>query len=308
MIPALVSTGSRGPRWLLILPVAAAVALPMVTPAGAAPGTSSGEHLRRALTFHASFDRGPEADFALGDRVLYSAPAMVKRDGIKAGLPGNGDVSIVNGEGRFGAGLRFHRKSAGMIFYEAARNVAYRTNGWDGTVSFWLSLTPDEDLEPGYTDPIQITPRAWNDAAFFVEFTKDEKPREFRLGAYADFKVWNPANRDWGKIPFEEKPLVKVERPPFRRDQWTHVVFTFRNYNTGRNDGVTALYLNGRRQGSLGARRQTFTWDPGKTMVMLGLSYIGRFDELALFNRALTDEEVAAVHQLPDGIRSLGKL
>lgn len=193
-----------------------------------------------------------------------------------------------------------------MVFFKAAGNSGYKPAQWSGTVSFWLRLTPDEDLAPGYTDPIQITSKGWDKAAFFVEFTKDEKPREFRLGAYADFEVWNPDNRDWNSIPFHEKPLVKVVNPPFQRDVWTHVAFTFENYNTGKPDGDTRLYLNGEMRGVLAPRRQTFTWDLEKAMIMLGLSYAGHWDELAIFNRALNEAEVAALFQLPKGIASLG--
>jgi hypothetical protein len=38
---------------------------------------------------------------------------------------------------------------------------------------------------------------------------------------------------------------------------------------------------------------------------MLGLSYIGLFDDLAVFDRALTEAEVAQVYRLEGGIRSL---
>src|SRR5205085_8640797 len=123
-------------------------------------------------------------------------------------LPASGVVGRVAG-GKFGSALRFQKKSAEAMSFKAERNVAYNTTSFSGTVSFWLSLTPDEDLEPGYTDPLQITSKQWDDAAFFVEFTKDEKPRELRLGAYADTKVWNPTGRPWGEIPFAEKPLIK---------------------------------------------------------------------------------------------------
>ena len=44
-------------------------------------------------------------------------------------------------------------------------------------------------LEPGFCDPVQITPRAWNDAAFFVEFEKRPESIPFRLGVYADLGV-----------------------------------------------------------------------------------------------------------------------
>ena len=82
-------------------------------------------------------------------------------------------------------------------------------------------------------------------------------------------------------------------------------MFTFSNFNTGHSDGVAKLYLNGQPQGSLSARQQTFTWDPARTMVMLGLSYIGLWDELALFNRALTEAEVLKLNRLKDGVREL---
>jgi hypothetical protein len=39
---------------------------------------------------------------------------------------------------------------------------------------------------------------------------------------------------------------------------------------------------------------------------MLGLSYIGLWDELAIFNRALTAQEVGQLHRLKNGVRDLG--
>jgi hypothetical protein len=38
---------------------------------------------------------------------------------------------------------------------------------------------------------------------------------------------------------------------------------------------------------------------------MIGLNYIGLMDELALFNRALSAQEVNMLYQLPEGIGSL---
>ena len=70
---------------------------------------------------------------------------------------------------------------------------------------------------------------------------------------------------------------------------------------------MARLYLDGKPRGVLAARRQTFTWDLGKTDIMLGLSYIGLFDELSLFKRLLSDAEVAALHALPGGVKPLIK-
>jgi hypothetical protein len=125
-------------------------------------------NLREALTFHASFDHGPDADFGKGDRQLFNAPSMKQPRTGTPGLPANGVVSIAQGEGKVGDALRFHRKAPEMVFFRVENNLAYAKSNWSGTVSFWLRLNPDVDLEPGYCDPIQITPREWNDAAFWV--------------------------------------------------------------------------------------------------------------------------------------------
>ena len=262
--------------------------------------------LSTALTFHASFDGSTEAEFALGDAKLYHAPAMNKRANALPGLPTNGIVTA-QGQGRFGDALSFQDKASAIVFFQAAKNVAYRETNWSGTVSFWLSTDPAGELKPGFCDPIQITPRAWNDAAFFVEFEKRPAGIPFRLGAYADFKVWNPSNRKWEDIPMTDKPLLTVEQPPFAKGKWTHVAFTFEHFNSGTADGVARLYLDGKPRGTIPARTQTFTWDMDKSAVMLGLSYVGLFDELSLFNRALTPEEIARLHALPNGARSLLK-
>ena len=261
--------------------------------------------LRSALTFHASFDGSADATFALGDNRVFSASNMNQPRTGTPGLPRNVAVSLARGEGRFGGALRFHKKVPDMIFFQAKQNVAYRTNNWSGTVSFWIKLNPDEDLEPGYCDPLQITPREWNDAAFFVDFSKDERPRHFRLGAFADRAIWDPNKRDYDRVPLTERPLVTVTKPPFSRERWTHIVFTFANFNTGRKDGVAKLYLDAQPQGAITGREQTFTWEPAQAIVMLGLNYTGLYDDLAIFNRDLTEAEIGTLHRLPEGIHSL---
>lgn len=260
--------------------------------------------LRHALTFHASFDRGTEADFAFGDHSLFTATGLDSRAAAQRGLRGTNVAILAIGEGRFGNALRFTRKQAALVFYQVAENFPYNTTNWAGTVSFWLSVDPAADLEMGFCDPIQITARTWNDAALFVEF---EKRREipFRLGVYADHKVWNPDNRKWAEIPAMNRPLVTVEQPPFARGKWTHVVFTFERFNNGQPDGVAKLYLDGALAGTLPPRLQTFTWDDRRASIMLGLGYIGLFDELSLFRRALSEEEVKMLYELKDGVNGL---
>jgi hypothetical protein len=267
--------------------------------------SSSGPRdLQRALTFHASFDGGTDAEVAQADPWLYHAPAMDQWSEARPGLPADGEIQWTPTEGKFGGALHFAQRADPVVFYRAAQNVPWSARDWGGTVSFWLR-TDLASLAEGFCDPVQLTPRKWNDAAFFVEFEKREDSVPFRLGAYADFAVWNPDRREWGDIPASEKPLVTVSGPPFAGDRWTHVVFTWDQFNTGEKNGRAVLYLNGAQVGALLDRKQTFTWDPAEARLLLGVGYVGWIDDIAVFNRPLTVEEVQVLRALPNGIHSL---
>ncbi len=259
--------------------------------------------LRQALTFHAGFDGGPDAGFAPGDARLYTAPGGTSLKDARPGIAVEG-VTVARGQGRYGDALRFEKKPKGVLFFKAAKNVSWSDGEFSGTVSFWLSLDPERDLEPGYCDPIQITDKKWDDACFWVDFSKDEVPRLFRLGVFPNLREWNPQGRKVDTIPAEERPMVTVKRHPFERGKWTHVAFTFRGFNSGRDDAVAKLYLNGELQGELAGKR-TFTWDMSKAAVVIGVNYIGLFDDLAIFNRALGPEEIRGVARLEGGVGSL---
>ena len=304
-IPAPLQAQLRGSFGIAFLAVLSLTALDMTELGRAQNQEAPHGPLRQSLTFHASFDHGTDADFALGDGKIRWAPTMKHPRIGSTGLPESGVVTHAQGEGRFGGALRFHKKAPEIVFYRGEKNIAYQPKDWGGSVSLWLKVDPQKELAPSFCDPIQITPREWNDAAFFVEFEKRTNSIPFRLGAYADFKVWNPENREWAKIPIQEKPLLAVEKPPFSGDRWTHVAFTFANFNSGRKDGVAKLYLNGDLQGAIGERQQTFTWDPSQALIMLGLSYVGLYDEVSIFNRALTDQEIKTLFQLTEGVSSL---
>ena len=263
----------------------------------------TGPNLPQTLTFHASFDYGPDADFALGDRHIYTAESF-DRKMIKPGLVLN-DVVVARGKGRWGNALEFRKKTGKVVFYKGYRNTGYRATDFNGTVSFWLSLDPNEDLEPGYCDPIQITDKKWNDASLFVDFTED-MPRRFRLGVFADYTYWNPKDLKWEDIPLATRPMVHVDMPPFRRRKWTHVAFTFSNYNSDKEPATAKLYIGGQLQGEVNGR-QYLTWKPDRTAIMIGLSYIGLFDDLALFNEAMSPKQIGYLLKMEGGVRALRK-
>jgi len=289
---------------------AAAILLALVGCSPAGPPESEGETamaspavetLKQSLTFHAPFEDGPDAAFAKSDRRVYTAPSYDEQD---QAIPGIGSLNVVIVEGgRFGYALRFKKKNEQAIFYRAAGNAGFTEGNWTGSVSFWLNLNPDEDLEPGFCDPIQITDAAYNNSAVWVDFTKDDTPRHFRLGVFGDVKAWNPDD-----IPPNDNPdflgrLVTVEKPPFERGKWTHVVATYSGLGTG--SGVAKLYIDGALQGASEGISEAFTWDMEKAAFRIGVNYVGLFDEAALFDRALTQEEVTALHKLEEGVAEL---
>ena len=260
--------------------------------------------LREAMTFAATFDHGVDADFALGDAKLYSAPKSSARAKAKAGLPEGDLVKRVDGAGVHGAALEFTKKMDPVVFYQGNTNLAVRTN-WSGTASFWLKLDPDKDLAPGYCDPLQFVGQTWTNGAMFVEFSKDQTPRHFRYAIMAQHKLWNPNNLKWEEMPTPARPMVQVVQPPFSRERWTHVVFTFKYANTGRKDGIGKLYLDGELKGSFVGFDNTLVWDPVQNYLNLGLSYVGLMDEIAVFNRDLSASEVQTLHHLPKGLHNL---
>ncbi len=277
----------------------------MYWPSGAFAQDNFYSPLAKALSFHASFDSSPDADFARGDRAIWQAASMNKREEATQGLPPGREVKLDPKAGRFAGAIRFGKSKGPMVFFKAEKNFSMPTPNWSGTVSFWLKTDFATELVDGFCDPLQITSKQWDDASMFVEFEKRASGIPFRLGVYADKTVWNPTGRNFADIPPVERPLASVEKSPFASGNWTHVAFAFEKFNTGKQDGLATLYLDGKNVGEIVARTQTFTWDPARASVMLGLNYVGMMDDLALFDRALTHQEVSEVFALKRGVGEL---
>ena len=260
--------------------------------------------LATALTFHAPFDGHLDAAHASGDPRLYSSK---DRRAAATASPGvhPDHVTLVPGAGRHGDAIRLALKSSPIVFYRGERNVHYAARNWSGTVSVWLSLDPDRELAPGYSDPLIITPRSWDDASLFVDFTRDDVPRRFRFAAFADKAVWNPSGRDWDSVPVAERPMIEVATPPVGRGRWTHVAWTWEGFNIDGTGGTLRAYLDGAPAGTLTGRRQIYTWNPAEVLIAFGVEYIGLMDDLAIFDRALSADEVRALHALTGGVASL---
>lgn len=266
------------------------------------PGAAFGQNtaaLKQALTFHASFDRGFDADFSRGDKA-----AVVRGKQGPVPLVANEELKLVP-DGRFGGGLHFTKKGSTQPRFKGAGVLGYNDKSWSASVSIWLRLDPDKDLAPGYCDPVQIVGDDTKKGFIFLEWSKDESPREFRYAIRPKIELWNPNGLDWAKMTDAQRPAVNLKRAPFSREQWTHAVFTLENVNDKSKKPLGKLYLNAQLMGKIENWDLTLGWNPDAVALVLGAAYVGHLDDLAVFNRALTDAEVKALHGLKNGVRDL---
>ncbi|PHX94389.1 MAG: hypothetical protein CK546_06905, partial [Pedosphaera sp.] len=211
--------------------------------AGAAQSTTS---LKQALTFHASFDKSFDADFSRGDKAALS---RTKQGTVP--LAANDELKLVPDGGRFGGGLHFTKKGSTQPRFKGAGVLGYNATNWSASVSVWLKLDPDKDLEPGYCDPLQIVGEDTKKGFIFLEWSKDETPREFRFAIRPKIELWNPSGLDWAKMTDAQRPAVNLRRAPFSREAWTHAVFTLENLNDKAKKPVGKLWLNGKLMGKI---------------------------------------------------------
>lgn len=256
--------------------------------------------LRGALTLHASFDQGFDADVSRGDK------ACLIRQGKELVPASSGpELRLAPKAGRFGGALHFPKKGAVRPQFAGPGVLGYNDRSWSATVSVWLRLTPDEDLEPGYCDPVQIVGDDGKKGFIFLEWSKDETPRFFRFAVRPLLHLWNPDNAAWDQIPAAKRPMVQLAKAPFSRQRWTHVAFTLDRLNDKAAKPSASLYLDGEAKGAIRDWDLTLGWDPAKVALVLGAAYVGHIDDLAVFDRALAPAEVKALFELDNGVADL---
>lgn len=251
------------------------------------------------VTFLASFDQTLQAGIARGEKKSFVAGDLSRKSFLPE--PRLQGVELVK-EGRFGGALRFHRKTKEVFCYQARENFPYSPSGFDASISFWLKCSLDR-LPQGYIDPLQITDKKWNDASLFVDFN-DQRPPDFRLGVFSDLEFWNPDRRDFAKLKPEERPMVDAGKVNFSGNRWTHVCILLERINRSDQSARCRLYVDGKSRGEL-VRKQQLTWDLRKTWIMLGINYVGDLDDFAIFNKALTGDQV---RQLAESDRPVWEL
>lgn len=250
-----------------------------------------------AVTLYASFDESPAADFGGGELSLSTRSGKLSEPA-RFVFQQRFDPSIYRiapGKGIHGGALECLDvlPESGRIYYPARGNLAYRPGGWDGALSLWINTDPDTMLKTPFCDPFQITEKGANNGAIWIDFP-DVRPRDLRLGTY-------PATPKGGKpIPESDPaaPTFRVEKIGFRSGEWHHLAVTWTNLDTGRPDGRSVLYIDGKRMGEV-AGDLRMNWNLDRTGIFLAVNYIGLLDEFALFGRALSDSEVVQLREHP---------
>jgi formylglycine-generating enzyme required for sulfatase activity len=280
-----------------VLLAAAAIPLP-------ARGAGPGDDLAKAVSFYASFDDEVRGD--VGNRLTLRT---------RSGFPDKGDLTfedgfnakvfrVARGKGVSGGALEVTDvlPNNGRVFFPVKGHLAYKKGGWGGAVSVWCNTDPNTSLKTKFCDPIQITQKGANNGGIWFDFN-DAKPRDLRHGAFPALAGGEkPVSDDDPKAP-----MVRVPRIDWKAGDWHHVVLSWKNFDTGKPDAVSALYIDGKLIGEVKDRAVAMGWDVDRAGVYVGVNYIGLLDELALFNRALTADEVKALHKQPALLAPLKK-
>jgi Concanavalin A-like lectin/glucanases superfamily len=282
------------------------VLLMVSAPSSTSPARNA--DLIKSVSFYASFDTAVEGDFG-GGALTPSTRANHKTEKgafvFAKGFPEKA-FRIAAGKGIAGGALEAVDvlPDNGRIFFPARGNIAYRKGGWGGTVSMWISHDPDKQLKTRFCDPVQITQKGAGDGAIWFDFNDAQPHRNLRMGTFPAVAEGRPQIRE-SREAFS--PMVWIDRPGLKLGEWRHVALVWRSFDTGRNDARAALYLDGKLVGEIREKDYPISmdWDLDKTGIYVVVNYIGLIDEFALFNRALTEDEISVLRTQPAVLSSL---
>ncbi|MEJ7607013.1 MAG: LamG-like jellyroll fold domain-containing protein, partial [Bryobacteraceae bacterium] len=79
-------------------------------------------------------------------------------------------------------------------------------------------------------------------------------------------------------------------------ESWTQVVVTWAGL-TG-SAGSASLFVNGKPVPPARTIAESFALEPQQLAIRLGVNYTGLLDDIAVFNRVLSEKEIAALYTL----------
>ena len=259
--------------------------------------------IRKAVTFYASFDDAVKGDFGGGQLTFITRTSDKSKVSFEKGVSDKA-FRIAKNKGISGGALEAVDvlPNNGRIFIPVKGNLAYKSDGWSGSVSMWCKTDPDTMLKTKFCDPVQITQKGANNGGLWFDFN-DAKPRDLRHGAFSMV----PEGKKGIGEDNPNAPMVRVPKVGWKKDDWHHVVLTFENLDTGKDNAVTSLYIDGKLIGQVKDRKIAMGWEVEQAGIYIAINYIGLIDEMACFNRALKPEEVVALHKKSGMLTELKK-
>lgn len=268
--------------------------------ANRAVGQDRGANMRNSVNFYASFDEAVQADIGAGvptpsTRFNHETQPgqFVFEKGFNEQLfriaRGKG---VRSGDGALEAVDVLPRN--GRIFFPAKNHLAFKKGGWGGALSMWINTDPNQSLKTKFCDPVQITHKGANNGGLWLDFN-DARPRDMRMGVFPAV----PEGQTGIKEDDPNAPLIRVKGVGFKMGEWHHIVLNWRNFDTGQTDAHATLFVDGQPIGHVKDRAIAMDWDMERAGIYVAVNYIGLLDELAIFNRPLSDEEVVELHKTP---------
>jgi hypothetical protein len=246
------------------------------------------------VLFYSSFDESTTADFGGGDLRLWTRTGQSAKGNTVAKLGVDEKrVRIAASRGVQGGALELDvLADDGFVFYPAAGKLAPRRGGWGGAASLWINGDL-ADLKTDHCDPVQVMQYRYNNGAVWVDF---DKPRNLRVGLFPTLGEGKTAP----DVSVDQQPIVVAKSPKLQPGVWHHLALVWDNFDTGRADGRASLYLDGRQITSIENQRADMDWDLERVRIFLGAAYVGLIDEVAIFDHALSADEVVQLHAKPD--------
>ncbi len=261
--------------------------------------------LRKAVTLYASFDEQVRMDFGRGERTPGTRsvdPSDHKKFVFANGFDAK-YFQIARGKGISGGCLQVVDlpPRGGRLFFPAKGNVSFQKDAsWGGAFSVWVNTDPSRLLKTPFCDPVLITQKGFNNGSIWAHFN-DAKPRALQAGTY-------PSIPD-GQEPVPEDdpkaPLTRLKDVRFAAGEWHHLVLTWDRFNTGKKDATHTLWVDGKKIGELKEYAIGMDWDIERTRIYFAVNLVGLLDELAVFSRPLTADEVRLLYQKPGLLQSL---
>jgi hypothetical protein len=283
----------------------ALLAVLLISARPAASADADPAMLRNAVCLYASFDEAVKAD-AGSDDLTVSTRSVDPEDRKKFLFEKGFDPKvfrIARDKGISGGCLEVVDLPArnGRLYFPAKGKVVHRKDAaWGGAFSVWVNTDPNKQLKTPFCDPVLITQRGLNNGSIFIHFN-DAKPRDLQAGTYPSI----PAGQE--PVPEEDPkaPLTRLKKVGFKAGEWHHIALCWDRFNTGKTDGTHTLYVDGKKIDDLKNYEIGMDWDLEQTRIYFAVNLVGLLDELAVFNRPLTAEEVALLYNKPGVLQPL---